>query len=143
LKKGLDAHELDNKEFQKKIIEKAEIVIQTGLQVCTNDEQCVEIKKLEEELNKLKSLLSEESTIERMKILKTILIGDPNIRSSNARGHLWRCPNGHYYIIGECGQPNQRSTCPDCGAAVGGGSHRFAGEHLAATDADLEILNRL
>lgn len=143
LKKGLQVHEEDNKEFQKTVVEKAEIVIQTGLQMCTNDEQRVEIQKLEEELTKLKAVLSEASTIERMKILKTVLIGDPSIRSSDGRGHLHRCPNGHYYIIADCGQPNQQSRCPDCGAAVGGGSHRFAGEHLAARDEDLAILNRL
>ncbi|CAG8640251.1 1615_t:CDS:10 [Funneliformis mosseae] len=38
-------------------------------------------------------------------------------------GHWYECPNGHPYTIGECGGAMQASRCPDCGAAVGGGSH--------------------
>ena len=35
------------------------------------------------------------------------------------------CPNGHQYLIGDCGQPNAPGVCPDCGAAIGGGQHRY------------------
>ena len=35
------------------------------------------------------------------------------------------CPNGHHYLIGNCGQPNAPGVCPDCGAAIGGGQHRY------------------
>ncbi|XP_073505879.1 E3 ubiquitin-protein ligase RNF213 isoform X2 [Phyllobates terribilis] len=35
----------------------------------------------------------------------------------------YRCPNGHYCTVGECGQPMQTSRCLDCGAAVGGQNH--------------------
>jgi len=34
----------------------------------------------------------------------------------------WACPNGHKYVIGECGRPAQISKCP-CGAEIGGTSH--------------------
>lgn len=42
------------------------------------------------------------------------------------RGHWFQCPNGHYYVVGECGGPMQTSQCPDCRATVGGESHRPA-----------------
>jgi hypothetical protein len=41
------------------------------------------------------------------------------------RGHLNRCPNGHLYIIGECGGAMQRGRCAECGAAIGGEGHRL------------------
>jgi hypothetical protein len=39
------------------------------------------------------------------------------------QGHLYQCPNGHMYVIGECGQAMQRSRCPECGVPIGGQSH--------------------
>lgn len=38
---------------------------------------------------------------------------------------LLQCPNGHFYIIGDCGGAMQESRCPECGAAIGGMSHRL------------------
>ncbi|CAL8274226.1 unnamed protein product [Lota lota] len=38
--------------------------------------------------------------------------------------HWYYCPNNHPCTIGECGQPMERSHCPDCGAAIGGDDHR-------------------
>ncbi|KAF9358202.1 hypothetical protein BGX26_002269 [Mortierella sp. AD094] len=38
-------------------------------------------------------------------------------------GRWYRCPNGHPYVIGECGMAMESSNCPECGARVGGGSH--------------------
>ncbi|KAM4037716.1 E3 ubiquitin-protein ligase RNF213 isoform 1-T2 [Anomaloglossus baeobatrachus] len=37
--------------------------------------------------------------------------------------HWYRCPNGHYCTVGECGQPMQMGRCLDCGADVGGQNH--------------------
>ena len=37
-----------------------------------------------------------------------------------------RCPNGHNYMIGDCGQPVAAGFCPDCRAPVGGaGDYRY------------------
>ncbi|GBP30881.1 NFX1-type zinc finger-containing protein 1 [Eumeta japonica] len=52
------------------------------------------------------------------------------------RGHWYRCPNGHLYSIGHCGQANQSSRCPDCGAAIGGVSYRLAAGNRPATELD-------
>lgn len=51
-------------------------------------------------------------------------------------GHLYVCPKGHFYFIGECGGAMQESKCPDCGAKVGGKQHTsaagnaFAGSYI-------------
>lgn len=41
-------------------------------------------------------------------------------------GHWYYCQNGHPFTIGECGGPMQVSTCPECGAPVGGQRHMAA-----------------
>eukprot|EP00033_Pygsuia_biforma_P004585 GCRY01005027.1.p1 GENE.GCRY01005027.1~~GCRY01005027.1.p1 ORF type:complete len:2003 (+),score=401.39 GCRY01005027.1:144-6152(+) len=38
-------------------------------------------------------------------------------------GHFYQCPNGHLYVIGECGGAMEFGRCPDCGAAIGGNNH--------------------
>ncbi len=39
-------------------------------------------------------------------------------------GTTWyKCPNGHFYVIGDCGQPMQNSRCPECGSQIGGMGH--------------------
>jgi hypothetical protein len=50
-------------------------------------------------------------------------------------GHLYQCPNGHVYTIGECGGAMQASRCPECGAVIGGGSHQLAGGNAPAIEA--------
>lgn len=39
-------------------------------------------------------------------------------------GRWYKCPNGHYYVITECGGAMIESKCNECGATIGGGSHR-------------------
>lgn len=38
-------------------------------------------------------------------------------------GHFYRCPQGHTYVITECGGAMERSSCPECGAPIGGDAH--------------------
>jgi hypothetical protein len=57
-------------------------------------------------------------------------------------GTTWyRCPNGHYYVIGECGQPMQSSRCPECGLQIGGVGHVPQNGNVQVNDN--EILNHL
>lgn len=37
----------------------------------------------------------------------------------------YQCPSGHPYVITECGGAMEQSTCPECGAAIGGMNHRL------------------
>ena len=41
------------------------------------------------------------------------------------KGHWNKCPNGHYYAIGDCGGAMEVSRCPDCKAQIGGSNHQL------------------
>ncbi|KAK3600077.1 hypothetical protein CHS0354_016454, partial [Potamilus streckersoni] len=43
--------------------------------------------------------------------------GRPNMDDNPA---IYRCPNGHPYMIGNCGRPAQAAACRECGAQIGG-----------------------
>ncbi len=49
-------------------------------------------------------------------------------------GHLFKCPNGHPFFIGECGGPTDESKCLECGERVGGQGHRLAAGNTAASE---------
>jgi hypothetical protein len=49
-------------------------------------------------------------------------------------GHFYTCPNGHYFAIGECGGAMEVARCIECGAEVGGTSHRLLDTNRAAND---------
>jgi len=50
------------------------------------------------------------------------------------RGHFYRCPNGHVYVIGECGGATETAVCPECGASVGGQGHTLNATNTRATE---------
>ncbi|CAD7696269.1 unnamed protein product [Ostreobium quekettii] len=63
-------------------------------------------------------------------------------RVSNATygsGHVYRCPNGHVYIIGECGRAWEEARCAECGATIGGRNHKLASGNAAADDMFEEV----
>ncbi|XP_014223704.2 NFX1-type zinc finger-containing protein 1-like [Trichogramma pretiosum] len=49
-------------------------------------------------------------------------------------GAWYKCPNGHIYSIGECGQAMQESKCPDCGSRIGGSNHLITVGNTVATE---------
>uniref|UniRef100_A0A665VRZ3 Zinc finger, NFX1-type containing 1 n=1 Tax=Echeneis naucrates TaxID=173247 RepID=A0A665VRZ3_ECHNA len=51
-------------------------------------------------------------------------------------GHWHKCPNGHVYLITECGGAMERRQCPDCNAAIGGSEHRLESGNQVATEMD-------
>ena len=53
-----------------------------------------------------------------------------------SKGRWFKCPNGHVYAIGECGGAMQRSTCPECGAVIGGANHRLEDDNEFAPEMD-------
>ncbi|KAI9241316.1 MAG: hypothetical protein BYD32DRAFT_66872 [Podila humilis] len=55
-------------------------------------------------------------------------------------GHWYRCPNGHTYVIADCGMAMVQSRCYECGAAVGGGNHELRRDN--AVDTEFENLHR-
>ena len=53
-----------------------------------------------------------------------------------SRGHWFKCPNGHVYAIGDCGGAMVESKCNECGAKIGGGSHRLRHDNMFAPEMD-------
>ncbi len=47
-------------------------------------------------------------------------------------GTTWyRCPNGHAYVVGNCGQTMQIGRCASCGVPIGGQNHQaLAGQQV-------------
>ena len=41
-------------------------------------------------------------------------------------GHWYECPNGHPYVIGECGGAMEQSVCPECKSLIGGANYLLA-----------------
>ena len=49
-----------------------------------------------------------------------------------SQGRWYKCPQGHVYTIGGCGQAMQRSTCPECRVVIGGTEHRLTEGNMPA-----------
>lgn len=49
-----------------------------------------------------------------------------------SQGRWYKCPQGHVYTIGGCGQAMQRSTCPECRVVIGGTDHRLTEGNMPA-----------
>ncbi|BGP31025.1 hypothetical protein JCM10296v2_002789 [Rhodotorula toruloides] len=73
--------------------------------------------ELIEKTRRGETFYEEVSTQERIMIVKAMSFG--------TTGHFYKCPNGHTFVIGECGGAVETSSCPECGAAIGGGGHRL------------------
>merc|ERR1712204_103413 len=49
------------------------------------------------------------------------------------KGHWFKCSNGHYYVIGECGGATEMAKCPECNEVIGGTGHRLVGSSQVAS----------
>lgn len=63
---------------------------------------------------------------EKMNIVKALDFG--------YTGHFYNCPNGHTFVITECGGAMQQGRCPECGAVIGGSDHTLDSSNTRATD---------
>ncbi|KAJ6642433.1 NFX1-type zinc finger-containing protein 1, partial [Pseudolycoriella hygida] len=82
-----------------------------------------DIKKLEEYLKTGLGI----SEGERTEIIKAF-----NMKG----GHWFKCPNGHFYMIGECGGAMQIATCNECGATIGGNNHSLLADNQFGGEMD-------
>ncbi|XP_047118847.1 NFX1-type zinc finger-containing protein 1-like [Schistocerca piceifrons] len=64
-------------------------------------------------------------TQERQQIVKAL-----NLK----QGHWYKCPNGHIYVITECGRAMQVSRCNECGEKIGGRRHTLLSSNQVATE---------
>lgn len=86
----------------------------------------------DEEIRKNIAYLSKEvgtyiSQVERQQVIQAMQM---------AKGHWFKCPNGHYYAIGECGGAMQIGKCIECGVAIGGQSHALLSTNRHAGEID-------
>ncbi|PSN54493.1 hypothetical protein C0J52_05539 [Blattella germanica] len=51
-------------------------------------------------------------------------------------GHWFKCPNGHFYIITECGGAMEVGRCNECGAQIGGEDHALLTTNRHASEMD-------
>ncbi len=51
-------------------------------------------------------------------------------------GRWFKCPNGHIYLVTECGGATQVSNCNECGLKIGGDNHRILEGNKLATEMD-------
>ncbi|XP_034531554.1 NFX1-type zinc finger-containing protein 1 isoform X2 [Notolabrus celidotus] len=86
------------------------------------------IKKMMKELNRKFPITGLNITDEERKMIVSAM--------KMRQGHWYKCPNGHVYIITECGGAMESRRCPDCGAVIGGGSHRLASGNQVASEMD-------
>ncbi|KAJ2916298.1 hypothetical protein MD484_g4129, partial [Candolleomyces efflorescens] len=49
-------------------------------------------------------------------------------------GHWYNCPNGHTFVIGECGGAMETSRCPECGEVIGGQDHNLNATNTRAEE---------
>jgi hypothetical protein len=47
----------------------------------------------------------------------------PSHFSVDARGHWYKCRNGHQFVIADCGGALEEGHCPECNAPIGGHDH--------------------
>jgi hypothetical protein len=77
------------------------------------------VKKIADEAAEVRRMLREGMSCTEMRIVVTAIA-----KEFGGTGHWYRCVNGHPFTVGECGMPMQLAMCPECGAGVGGQSHR-------------------
>lgn len=138
----LPAHDSFIENLKQRITAHAEGILNQAYRSCTNSTQRNQINQLNAQLMRMKQISQVPGHDEQMRILKAVLVADPRIQASNPRGHIHRCPNDHWFVIGECGGPMEEAICPDCGSRVGGTHHNFLPGQSRARDADLAAFNR-
>ncbi|GBF88382.1 hypothetical protein Rsub_01094 [Raphidocelis subcapitata] len=95
-----------------------------------------EVMALLERLPELRRAAEESGLQETLALLALALghVPDSGVAAASyLQGHVYTCPNGHVYVIGECGGAMQRGNCPECGARIGGEHHALDANNAAAT----------
>ncbi|XP_063384092.1 NFX1-type zinc finger-containing protein 1-like isoform X2 [Cydia fagiglandana] len=117
-----------------------------GLSKNATNQEVLEMTKTAKEAVLTWTVYDEEKAVESLKKLEKVVelsgIASKEERAMVVRaiglkaGHWYKCPNGHFYCIGECGGAMQLSRCPDCGAAIGGQQHTLTAGNQHAREMD-------
>jgi len=87
-------------------------------------------KSIEEKFDGLAIITEEERRMIHDAMSESFLNG------YRGQGHWCKCPNGHIYVITECGGPMEQATCPECKVPIGGRDHRHASGVTVASEMD-------
>lgn len=137
------------REVERLDLVKAHFVLQSVGQFATIGYRSAEQILLDQQLTKNVKVLNKEETTSIKTALQALAKKlDTGIGISDAerieilqafdmmQGHWFKCPNGHVYVITECGGAMEESRCNECGARIGGGSHRLLADNQLATEMD-------
>lgn len=107
-------------------VQKIRDILETWGQFTEQDEQKVKdaMKKLDEKFPLSGLGISDEE--------RKMIVSAMKMRP----GHWYKCPNGHVYLITECGGAMESRHCPDCNATIGGQSHILASDNQVASEMD-------
>ncbi len=101
--------------------------------ICKNDQEHIRESNFAKEAERLMKDLRTLTPEEIAAIVNAVGEGG----AGWYQGTHWNtCPNGHLYVIGDCGGAMVQSKCPDCGALVGGQNH-----HLASGSANVRSVD--
>ncbi|XP_047105810.1 NFX1-type zinc finger-containing protein 1-like [Schistocerca piceifrons] len=91
----------------------------------------IQDEKVKEILDKLNEACKVEVPLDneiiRREIVKTVGV---------TPGHWFRCPNGHYCVIGNHGGAMHEGKCPDCGAKISGARYPVHRDNYQAGEID-------
>ncbi|KAK2188518.1 hypothetical protein NP493_129g00009 [Ridgeia piscesae] len=103
----------------------------TAVQLLTSGSPVHEtqLDKAESTLKEVRKVVADRplSEVETLEVVKAVGL---------AKGHWFKCPNGHIYAIGECGGATEEATCPECQATIGDTQHRLRSDNSLATEMD-------
>ncbi|CAH1264363.1 ZNFX1 [Branchiostoma lanceolatum] len=125
LTNDLDRHAVNLSQQESKEIQVLQSLFYDGTFLSTEDLDVG--KDILEDVRRRHPQLSALTTEQKAEIVKAIGLG---------KGHWYKCPNGHFYAIGDCGGANQGGRCPDCGRAIGGQNHALAAGNQHAPEMD-------
>ncbi|KAF9940948.1 hypothetical protein BGZ65_005598 [Modicella reniformis] len=139
-RKFLPAEENEKKEKLKKVDELTEQFL-ADLKVLWEDcprgikDECIErATEMEEKMTVAIKVARDETRYIPLTQDEKVMLFRTVSDTLGGSGHWYRCPNGHTYVIGECGRAMQAAVCPECGAQVGGGDHRLFGDNTLDTE---------
>ncbi|XP_005740056.1 NFX1-type zinc finger-containing protein 1 [Pundamilia nyererei] len=107
-------------------VQKIRDILETWGQFTEQDEQ--KVKEAMKKLDEMFPLSGLGISDEERKMIVSAMKMRP--------GHWYKCPNGHVYLITECGGAMESRHCPDCNATIGGQSHILAPDNQVASEMD-------
>lgn len=108
----------------RKIVEDLKQTCETSLEKLSEEDFQTKFKMLQSVKERQGVSLTEE---EKSEILSAM----------NAKPGSWyKCPEGHYYNIGDCGGAMEIGKCPECGSQIGGERHKLLETNQHAKEFD-------